>query len=257
MGRTERFLLHHNRTGKLSALNLESPDLEIRKSKKTALLFGATGLVGGFCLEQLLQHPAYACVRTLSRSPVKRAHPKLEAHTLDLNELENSPKEWFEANDCFICLGTTRAKAGSKEGFFRVDFHYSLQAARLAATVGGANQLLLVSSVGANEGSPIYYTRVKGQIERAVKELPYWSVHLFRPSLLLGERVDNRWGEDLAKQLSRGISWLTGSDFLNRYRPIEAEYVAQAMINSAQSFRRGVQIYEGEAILEMARVEIF
>lgn len=216
-------------------------------------MFGASGLVGSHCLRALLEHPAYACVRTLSRSPLQVTHPKLEAHLVDFERLERYRPEWFQCQDCFICLGTTRAKAGSKEAFYRVDHDYVVEAARLASTVGEANQLLLVSSVGAQVDSPFFYTRVKGEVEADVQRHPFWSVHIFRPSFLLGERVESRWGEDLAKRLARGVTRLTGSDFLNRYRPIEAEYVALAMVNSAQLLQRGVYIYEGGAILDLAR----
>jgi uncharacterized protein YbjT (DUF2867 family) len=213
---------------------------------------GATGLVGGFCLDYLLSHPAYGKVRVLTRRPLRQTHPKLESVTVDFDRLPDHAHD-FTANDLFCCLGTTRGKAGSKEAFYKVDFTYIDTAARLAAGQG-VNQFMLISSLGADSESGFFYSRVKGEVEAAIQQYPFWAVRIFRPSVLVGERNENRWGEQLAGRFIRGIDFLTGG-LLSRVRPVEAEVVARAMVNSAQYLDAGVRIYPSEALPGMARID--
>ena len=253
MGRDICNLLHLAGTGKLNCFvylcRISDLPMEISKSKKTALLFGATGLVGGYCLEYLLDHPAYREVRVFGRRKLNLTHDKLQQYIVDFDLLQDHARE-MEGADVFICLGTTMRKAGGREAFYKVDFTYAYESARIAAE-NGANQLLLVSSVGANKESLFFYSRVKGQLENAVQELPFWSIHVFRPSVLLGERNENRWGEELAGQLGRGFDRLTGG-LLSKYRPIEAEVVAKAMVNAAQHLKEGVHIYPSDYLQQLA-----
>lgn len=131
---------------------------------RTALLLGATGLVGGHCLNFLLNDESYGRVSVLGRRPLEREHPKLEQHLVDFDRLENSA-ELIQAQDVFCCLGTTIKKAGSQEAFRRVDFEYPLQSARVAARQG-AERFLIVTAIGADPGSRIFYNRVKGRWRR-------------------------------------------------------------------------------------------
>lgn len=223
--------------------------MEITKSKKTALLFGATGLIGGYCLELLLEHPNYQRVVVFTRRRLKKEHDRLEQHVIDFDKLPDY-RSLVAGNDLFLCLGTTMQKAGSKMAFFKVDYTYAYQAARMAAD-NGVNQLLLVSSVGADPDSLIFYSRVKGLLERAVRKMDFWAIHIFRPSVLLGERNENRWGEQLAGRIGKGIDYLTGG-MLTKYRPIEAEVVARAMINAAQGLEDGVFTYPSHYLQRLA-----
>lgn len=223
--------------------------MEIIKDKKTALLFGATGLVGGHCLELLLHHSAYHRVIVFTRRKLKMEHDKLVQHVIDFDDLPEY-RSLIKGDDLFLCLGTTMAKAGSRKAFFRVDYTYAYQAARMAAD-NGVNQVLLVSSVGADPDALFFYSKVKGLLEQAVKKMPFWSVHIFRPSVLLGERNENRWGEKIAGELGKGIDYLTGG-MLTKYKPIEAEVVAQAMINAAQQLKEGVFTYPSHYLQQLA-----
>lgn len=223
--------------------------MEIVKHHKTALLVGATGLVGYYCLQQLLAHDAYDKVVVFSRRPLKITHAKIEEHVIDFDRL-GKYQHLFKGNDLFSCLGTTMAKAGSKEAFYTVDFVYPYQVALLAIE-NGVNQLLLVSSVGADPESVFYYSRVKGDLEVAVKKLPFWAIHIFQPSVLLGERNENRWGEQIAGRLARGFDYLTGG-MLTKYKPIEAEVVAQAMVSAAQGLKPGTFVYPSHYLQRLA-----
>lgn len=223
--------------------------MEIIKGKKTALLLGATGLVGGYCLKELLQNDAYDKVCVFTRRRLKQSHDKLIEHVVDFDS-PDSYRDLLKGHDLFCCLGTTMAKAGSREAFYRVDYTYSYQAAKMAMQ-NGVNQYLLVSSVGAHPDSLFFYSRVKGELEQAVKQLQFWATHIFQPSVLLGERNENRWGEQLAGRIAKGIDAVTGG-LLTKYRPIEAEIVAKAMVNAAQGIHPGVHVYPSHFLQNLA-----
>ena len=206
-------------------------------------------MIGGFCLDYLLDISVYEKVTVLTRRKLEINNDKLDQHIIDFDRLEDY-RALFQVNDVFCCLGTTMRKAGSKEAFYQVDFTYCYESARIAAEAG-ASQFLMISSVGADPDSLFYYFRVKGEVEKAVKELPYWSVHIFQPSVLLGERPENRWGENLAGVLGRGFDRITGG-MLSRFRPIEAEVVAKAMITAAQGLQRGIFTYPSGYLQKLA-----
>lgn len=223
--------------------------MEITKDDKVALVFGATGLIGSYLVEQLLQHNSYQTVKVFVRRKIEMEHPKLIQHIVDFDKLLEYG-ELIEGDDLYCALGTTRAKAGSKEAFFKVDFTYVYEAARIGMAQG-VNQFLLVSSVGADPNSRFYYSQVKGEIEKAVKNLEYWAIHIFQPSLLLGERNENRFGEEVAKKIGKVFDKLTGN-LLTKYSPIEAEAVAQAMIAAAQRLHAGIHTYRSEELQTLA-----
>lgn len=216
---------------------------------RTALLLGATGLIGGHCLELLLRDLAYERVITLGRRALPPTHPKLEQHVVDFDHLD-APAAVLRAHDVFCCLGTTIRKAGSEEAFRKVDFTYAYEAARLAAS-NRAEQYLLVSSMGANRASSIFYNRVKGEVEEAVSGLPFRGVVILRPSLVIGERSEFRFGERIAAPLMRAVSPLLLGP-LRRYRPIAARAVAIAMICLAKERQPGVRIVESDRIARLA-----
>ena len=156
--------------------------------------------------------------------------------------------EKIKGNDVFICLGTTRAKAG-RAGFIKVDFDYSFQAAKYAV-MNGANQLILVSSVGADTESFLLYSKTKGQLEEAVKRLPFWATHILQPSILLGNRQENRVGERIASTISSAINRIADG-VLGIYTPIEAETVAKAMVQLAQGIEGGVHVHTSAELIKM------
>ncbi len=218
-------------------------------NSRTALLIGATGLVGGHCLELLLQDEAYESVVTLGRRKLTHEHTKLVQHIVDFERLPDYAG-LIGAHDVFCCLGTTIKRAGSQEAFYKVDFKYTHEAVRLAKE-NGAAQFLLVSALGANAGSRVFYNRVKGEVEQAVSQLSFAGVQIFRPSLLLGERAEFRFGEQVAEKFSRLFSFLfIGA--LKKYHPVHARTVAAAMVSVAKEQPSGVNIFESDRIRAMA-----
>ena len=219
---------------------------------RTALLLGATGLVGGHCLDLLLSDPAYSKVLTLGRRPLSHEHQKLEHKVVDFEHLPDFAAV-MSAQEVFCCLGTTIKKAGSKENFRRVDFTYQYEVARIASH-NGAEQLLLVSALGADARSSIFYNRVKGELEDAVSKLAFDGVNIFRPSLLLGERTEFRLGEHVAELPMRYVSFLMVGP-LRKYRPVHARAVAAAMLKVAKEHLTGVNIFESDRIRAMGEGE--
>lgn len=215
----------------------------------TALLVGATGLVGGHCLDLLLEASPYRKVIVYTRRPLGREHPKLEAIVIDFEKLRDLDP--FPAADVFCALGSTIAKAGSQHAFLKVDFEYPSALAERSAAAG-STQFLLVSSVGADPKSGNFYLRVKAEVEKAVSARPFESVQIFRPSLLLGDRKEFRLGEKAAGLAARaGQFALVGK--LRKYRPVGAETVARAMVNAARQGRPGRPIYQYDEILALSR----
>lgn len=219
-------------------------------SKSTAnvsysiLLAGATGLVGRHCLRRLLADDAFERVVIPSRrslSPHLRdldVASKLEEHVVDFNRLSDHAR--IMRVDKVICaLGTTMKKAGSRERFREVDFGYPAAIAELALD-GGAEHFLVVSAMSANPKSFFFYSRVKGELEEHLRSLPYRSLTIARPSLLLGDREEFRFGEEAAKRVAFVIP--------GRYKPVHADQVAGALVDAAKTDRPGVQVIESREI---------
>ena len=224
--------------------------MQIEKDQKTAILLGATGLVGNELLHQLLAHPAYGKVIALTRRPLEIKHKNLEPHVIDFDKPETYAS-LLKGEDLFCALGTTMKQAGSREAFFKVDFSYTMDAAR-AARKNGTAQFLLVSSVGANAHALFFYPRVKGELENALKKLDFWALHLFRPSVLLGKRNDARAGEEITGMAMRGLDRITGGNLLGSYRPIDAATVARGMLTAAQRLEAGIYEYPSHQIHKLA-----
>lgn len=199
---------------------------------RTALILGATGLVGGKLLDRLLASDRYERVTTIGRRSTGRQHPALVQHVVDFEDLEGHA-DLFAVDDIFCCLGTTIRKAGSQERFLEIDVEYPVQAAELGAA-RGAEQFLVVSSLGADPDSRVFYSRAKGEMEVRVRQLPLRAIWILRPSLLLGERDELRVGERVAEVVMVPVAPLLIGP-LRRYRPIRASAVAQAMVDLALS----------------------
>jgi uncharacterized protein YbjT (DUF2867 family) len=218
---------------------------------RTALIAGASGLVGSRCLARLLAEPAYDRVIALVRRPLPHADPRLEQRVIEFDRLGAAGADFPAATDVFCCLGTTMKRAGSEAAFRLVDFTYVVSLAAQSLE-HGARQFLLVSSIGANWSSSIFYTRVKGEAEAAITALPFEGRQVFRPSILVGERAEQRPGEQAGIKVMQAASFaLLGP--LRKYRPIAAATVAEAMVRVALRAPRGVNIYESNEIERIAR----
>jgi uncharacterized protein YbjT (DUF2867 family) len=205
--------------------------------KRTALVAGASGLVGRRVLARLLRDPAYTQVGAIARRPLDVDDPRLTTVISDFSDL-SSLGAALAADDVYCCLGTTLRRAGSKAAFADVDERMVVDLAR-ATHAAGARQFLVISAVGASEHALAFYSRVKGRMEKAVAALDFAAVHIFQPSLLLGERDEHRPGEATAQRLAPLLGRLTRGP-LRRYQPVTADEVAEAMLRIALRGDAGV-----------------
>ncbi|HVT73511.1 MAG TPA: oxidoreductase [Lacunisphaera sp.] len=215
----------------------------------TAFIAGASGLVGRHLLRELLARGDYERVVAFVRRPLGVADPRLVEVTTDFTALDRAA-EGRACDDAFCCLGTTRWRAGSRESFRAVD-HGAVLAFAWAARRAGAQRFFLVSALGANSASRLFYPRVKGETEEALYVLGFRTLAIFRPSLLLGRREEFRLGETLsAALLWFGEPLLRGP--LRKYRAIGADVVARAMVRC--SFGRqgqGVLVFPSDEIQDL------
>lgn len=217
---------------------------------KTALVAGATGLVGSTLVKSLLQSGDYSKVTLLVRTPLSYQHPQLEQVVIDFDHLA-SCAAYFHVNEVYCCLGTTMKQAKTREAFRKVDFEYPVEMAQISKT-GQVQKFLLVSAMGANSKSKIFYNRVKGETERAIVGLGLPAFHIFRPSLLLGNRQEFRLGERIGGVIASGITPLLVGG-MRKYRPIHVETVARAMYIVAQGDQQGTHVYSSDDIATIAQ----
>lgn len=207
------------------------------------MIVGATGLIGGQLLELLLADDRYSKVTALSRKPLSINHFKLDNVVVDFNRLS----EYFDrlsADDVFCCLGTTMKQAGSPEAFRKVDFEYPLEIAKIAKGLG-AKQFLIITALGASKKSSFYYNKVKGEVEEAIGNQGFESYHIFRPSFLQGKRIESRAGEEATKVFFSIFGFLVPKKF----KAIDSNKVARAMLMKAKEESRGVFVYESDTLL--------
>jgi uncharacterized protein YbjT (DUF2867 family) len=218
-------------------------------SARTAVLLGASGLVGGYCLQTLLADSRYERIVLLGRRElVAVRHPRLGQKVVDFDALIQS--DFAGADEVFCALGTTIRKAGSQQGFRHVDVDYPLAAARLSRQAG-AKQFFLVSSVGADAAAKNFYLKTKGELEQEIGKLGFKALHIFRPSLLLGKREEFRLGERIAMSTLPLLNFAMMGGW-RRYRAISAATVGKAMVAAARREESGTFVYEYEAIRELA-----
>ncbi|MCC7440620.1 MAG: hypothetical protein IT285_03240 [Bdellovibrionales bacterium] len=225
----------------------------VELGRRRAVVVGATGLVGRELLRVLEAEPAYGEVLALAR----RARGTINAGGTKVREVmvdfEQLPPPLFRGDDLYCALGTTIRKAGSREAFRHVDHDYVLQCARLGAA-GGMKRLLLVTALGADPDSAFFYNRVKGEVERAVEGAGFGEVHVFRPSLLLGERAERRPGEKLGALAAKAAAPLFLVPGLRRLAPVTGADVAEAMVRTALGpAAPGLRTHESDEIREISR----
>lgn len=211
----------------------------------TAILAGATGLVGSECLRQLLVADEYDRVIVLARRDPGEAarHPKVRPAIVEIEHLGGLRKS-LRADHVFCALGTTMAKAGSKSKFREVDFEYPLRLAQMAR-MNGARHFSIVSALGAGASSPFFYSRVKGEVEQGLGGMEWPSLAIFRPSVIAGDRAESRPLERLSGHMLRfaPATW----------RPIAARDIAAAMVATAIKCPPGVTVIESRDIPAAAR----
>lgn len=204
---------------------------------KTALLAGATGLVGSQVVPLLLASDVYAKVIVVSRQPLNLQHDKLLVIQTDFDRLDEVGDQLL-ADDVYCCLGTTIRKVKTQEAFRKVDYQYPIKIAEWSLR-NGAQQYLLISALGADSSSSIFYNRVKGEVERDLSKMGFRTLHILQPSLLLGPRTESRSGEDAAKWVYRYLGFLIPT----RYKGIDSQKVARAMLALSKREVPGIHIH--------------
>jgi len=205
--------------------------------QKTAIILGATGLTGSILLEKLLKDDRYLKIKIFSRNHVKVNNEKIEEYLIDLFELEKMA-DLFTADEVYCCIGTTQDKTPDKDTYRMIDFGIPATAAKLSKR-NKIGTFQVISSMGANEKSNIFYNRVKGEMEGAVLDQQISNTYILQPSLIGGNREESRPFESIWKKImSVGDSLLVGS--LRKYRTIQPEIIADAMIYLANNnYRSG------------------
>jgi uncharacterized protein YbjT (DUF2867 family) len=206
---------------------------------KKALVIGGTGLVGNQLIHLLLADEAYQVI-ALVRKPMPLQHDRLTQVVFDFDHPDAAA---VVADEIYCCLGTTIKVAGSKSAFYKVDYEYVLSIAKIAFT-NGTKKFALVSSMGANKNSGIFYSQTKGAIEEAVTAIGFQSLFILRPSMLLGQRTEFRLGEKIGKFIITVFNFAIPK----KYKGIEAWQVAKGMIAVMNSNETGVHILESDKI---------
>lgn len=194
---------------------------------KTAILLGATGLTGGILLQKLLNDSRYKKIILFSRSSVKINNSKIEEHLVDLFQLEKY-KELFKADHIFCCIGTTKSKTPNEETYRKIDYGIPVTAAKLCKE-NVISTFTVISSLGANPDSRMFYNKIKGEMQRDVQAQKIKNTYIFQPSLIAGDRREKRFFENFAKQAMKILNYaLIGP--LKKYRSIHPETIARAMV---------------------------
>jgi uncharacterized protein YbjT (DUF2867 family) len=220
-------------------------------TNRSAVLLGASGLVGGHLCRLLTDAASYSAVTLLTRRALGLEGGKVREAVIDFERPE-SFRAHLAVDDVFCCLGTTIKKAGSQEAFRKVDLEAPVAVAG-AARAANAQQFLIVTAVGADAQGRVFYSRVKGEVEQALRALEFpRGLKIFRPSMLLGERTESRPAERMVMAVMRATRPAFAGG-LARYRAIDAADVAGAMLRAAtQESESGVEVYEGERLFALA-----
>ena len=205
---------------------------------KTAIVLGATGLVGRNLVSRLIEERCFEKILAVTRRPVEYKSEKVVNEVINFDELD-SYSDVFNGDVLFSCLGTTRKQAGSFQRQRQVDFEYQYLAAKLSAQ-NAVPHYVLVSSSGANANSKSPYFKMKGELEQEVLSLPFKRISILQPSLLVGERADMRLGETLASWI---LPVLCTLPLFRRYRPILGDEVAGKMVSLSLLPGKGIEIF--------------
>ena len=220
--------------------------------QQTAVVIGASGMIGNLVTQGLLKDEAFTKVRVLVRKPIQLDHPKLETVIVNFADLNDYQKNLGTGDCIFSCIGTTQKNVKGDNKLYRsIDHDIPLNAATLGKAAG-FQCFSLVSSVGANAASSNFYLRLKGELEDAISAVGFNSLHIFRPSMLLGNRKEFRAAENIFQGVFKALSVLLLGSF-KKYRAIQGETVAAAMVNAAKQEVEGKFIYEYDAMELLTR----
>jgi uncharacterized protein YbjT (DUF2867 family) len=219
--------------------------VETSRMTSKAIILGASGLIGGQLLDQLLQHPSYSEVLILVRKELAVNHPKLRQLVVNFDNLTSYSSQ-ITGNIVFCCIGTTKSKTPDQTEYRKIDYQYPLDLARIAQA-NGAESYHLVSAMGADATSSIFYSKTKGEVERDLKTIPFKSIYIYQPSLLVGDRKEKRLMEKIMAKVMDLINPLLGGS-LKKYRSIHVKNVAKAMLHESLTGKRGTFIYTSDQV---------
>ena len=198
---------------------------------KTALIFGSSGLIGNELLELILKDNNYIKIKLFVRSDLTDVNSKIEIIKTDFNNIENH-KDKIVGDDCFFCIGTTRKNTPDKNEYIKIEYNLPIEVAKIAKS-NSINNFIYISSLGANPNAASLYLKNKGQTEQELIKLNFMNLSILRPSILLGNRKENRVGEKIGIFAMKTLSPLFLGN-MKKYKPIKVEYVSKAMLQVAQ-----------------------
>ena len=215
----------------------------------TATLVGATGLIGSYLLEELLNDPYFDTIRILIRRPIEITNAKLEKKIVDFNDSDSVLVALSNSDVAFCAIGSTMKKVkGDKDAYRKIDYDIPVNLARFCKMTG-CEKFILVSSAGANTKSSNFYQRLKGETDEAVKQAGPKTIHIMRPSLLLGERKEFRLGENIGKVVMTNLSFLIP----DKYKAIQGKDVAKVMLALAKKNDEGILVHENREIRDLSK----
>ena len=222
-------------------------------SAKTAALVGATGMIGTYLLVQLVDDPYFDTIRVVVRRPFNNDNGRVETKLVDFNDYE-SLKLAIDGSDVVFCaIGTTQKKVKGDNALYRkIDLDIPSKAARICKETG-CKKFVIVSSVGASTRSSSFYLKLKGEMEAVIEETGLESIHIMQPSMLLGDRKEDRPAEKFMQKSMKLFGFIFSGP-LRKYKAIEGKVVATAMLNAAKTDKKGVFRYTYNEILAMASV---
>ena len=219
-------------------------------NEQTAVLIGASGLIGNHLVEQLLHDDYFGTVRVLVRRGLAFNHPKLQQVIVNFNSINDYTTKFGKGNIIFCSVGTTQKKVkGDKVAYEKIDHGIPVNAAQIGVDKD-FKKFLIVSSIGANPISNNFYLRLKGKVEKDIKLFPFNSISIFRPSMLLGKRDESRPGEKAGQIFMQAVSFLFFGRF-KKYHPASAADVAKAMIAQSKKEEPGIHILEYPEMKEL------
>jgi len=217
---------------------------------KTALIFGATGLIGNEVLRRIVDDAHYQDLKIFVRRNIRLKNLHAEVLLVDFEKLDEH-SHLITGDDCFCCIGTTMRKAQSKENFRKIDFDLVVKIAQLASQ-NKVKRFIVVSSLGANASSSNFYLRTKGEMEEAIQKFPFEQITIVRPSILDGKRREFRTGERIGVLFAKILSPIMLGP-LRKYKPIHVKRLVKAMLRIANSKNTRI-IYESDELQKLGRI---
>ena len=214
---------------------------------KTALIFGSSGLVGSHLLDLITQDNNYSKIKLYVRSEPKKVNSKFEIIKVDFNKLEDY-KDSINGDDCFFCIGTTRKNTPDKNEYIKVEYNLPVSVAKIAK-LNSVNNFIYISSLGANPNATSLYLKNKGKAEEKLVKLNFTNLSILRPSILVGNRKENRFGEKIGIFAMKTFSPLFFGN-MKKYKPINVENVAKSMLQVAQKHYQN-NIFESDEIVRI------